>query len=108
MSCCPRHAIICEMFKSLPLEPALTMVTKRLSLLKLFNPILPESFVALFKMLVTWNSNSSSLVLPVVFSKMPRYVWSIKFLTSFFFEVMDCVICAFVAWSAMRSLMPTL
>ena len=96
------------MFKSLPLEPALTMVTKRLSLSKLFNPILPESFVALFKMLVTWNSNSSSLVLPVAFSKMPRYVWSIRFFTSFFFAVMDCAICSFVLRFAIKSLMPTL
>ena len=106
--CCPKQEIINEMFKSLPFDPALTMVTKRLSLSKLLRPILPDSEVAWLRMLLTCVSNSSSFVFPVLFSKTPICVWSIRFFTSFFFLSMTAIISLLVFSSDSKSLMPTL
>ena len=43
-----------------------------------------------------------------MFSKIPRCVWSIKFLTSFFLFVIVCAIFSFVSLSEIKSLIPTL
>ena len=83
--CCPKQEIICEIFKSLPFEPALTMITKRLLASRFLRPILPASKDALFKILLTCVSNSSTFGLPVLFSKIPKCVSSINDLTSSFF-----------------------
>ena len=72
IACCPRHEIICEMFKSVPFEPERTNPTNRFVELRLLIPILPASFVALFRILDTFTSNSASFDFPVLFSKMPR------------------------------------
>ena len=106
--CWPRQEIICEMFKSEPLDPAFTMITNLLSLPKLLRPILPASDVAWLRILFTWVSNSSSLVLPVLFSKMPIWTWLIKFFTSVFFFVITWIISSFVFWLEIKSLTPTL
>ena len=106
--CCPRHETIWEMLRSLPFDPASTMVTKRLSLPRLLRPILPAVCVAWLRMLFTCVSNSSSSVLPLLFSNKPRCVWSISEPTSRFLLVIASVISVFVFSFAIKSPMPTL
>ena len=96
------------MFKSDPFDPAFTMITKRLVFPKLLRPILPASDVAWLRILFTCVSNSSSFVLPVLFSNMPICTWLIRFLTSVFFFVITWIISSFVFWLEIKSLTPTL
>ena len=108
IACCPRHEIICEIFKSLPFDPESTSPMNRFDEFRLFVPIPPASLVAVFRIFDTFASNSASFDFPVLFSKIPRWTWSIKFFTSVFFFVMTSTICVFVVLFAIRSLMPTL
>ena len=105
--CCPRQEIIWDILILLPLEPALTIITKRLFLLKLSFPIFPAPSFASFKILFTLVSNSSTLLLPVLFSNIPRCVSSMRLLTSFFLFVITSEIFWFVCSSAIKSLIPT-
>ena len=91
-----------------PFDPELTIIRKRLFLLRLLRPILPDCSVALLSKLLTLVSNSIILDAAVLFLKVPKWTWSMTDCTSIFWSVITCMISMAVFLSATKSLTPTL
>ena len=73
--CCPTHAIICEMFRNDPFEPACTVILTLLVSSRLACAEFPALSRALFRIWFTFCSNVWCVVIPGCVSSWLRWYW---------------------------------
>ena len=104
--CWPTHAIICEMFRNEPFDPACTVIFTLLVSSRLACAEFPALSRALFKIWFTFCSKDCCMVMPGCISSSPFCARLITSLTSAFALVMVSLMERIVPSSAMVSEMP--
>ena len=104
--CCPTHAIICEMFRKEPLEPAWTVILTLFVSSRLACAELPALSRALFRIWFTFCSKDCCMVMPGCISRSPFCARLITSFTSALALVIVSLIARIVPSSAMVSEIP--